>query len=397
MADIKNFLYAWCGKKKLTPSYDIRAVGNKNRQKFMCEVRVDTYNYIGMGNSTNKKDAQTNAARDFVNYLVRIGEMNAAEVPAPGVSKAPGDQPHDDGGPAAGGGAGVGFGSLPSSGPLPPHLVLKTEKEEAACSGPIPGVTGLGYSGGRNSGWGGGGGGGGAEWERGANLKEYYVKRDEQEAQATLESEEVDLNASLHGNWTLENAKARLNQFFQKEKTSAEYKYSQVGPDHNRSFIAEMQLFVRQLGRRITAREHGSNKKLAAQSCALSLVRQLFHLGVLEAFSGVTKKKEGETLEAFEVTVSPDLQQQLATVVQQLGVHVPPRPADPSDSVSLIQGKLATFEPSQRQSGAGVVPWSPPQVNWNPWTSSNIDDGPLAFVSPRSGAVEQWSSGAVEQ
>ena len=38
MADIKNFLYAWCGKKKLTPTYDIRAAGNKNRQKFMCEV-----------------------------------------------------------------------------------------------------------------------------------------------------------------------------------------------------------------------------------------------------------------------------------------------------------------------------------------------------------------------
>lgn len=130
MADIKNFLYAWCGKKKLTPSYDIRAAGNKNRQKFLCEVRVsflsghsywcsgspenkishylssdvypfichsptslqvrvDIFNYIGMGNSTNKKDAQTNAARDFVNYLVRIGEMNAAEVPALGVSNLP--------------------------------------------------------------------------------------------------------------------------------------------------------------------------------------------------------------------------------------------------------------------------------------------------------------------
>lgn len=35
-----------------------------------------------MGNSTNKKDAQTNAARDFVNFLVRIGEVTAAEVPA---------------------------------------------------------------------------------------------------------------------------------------------------------------------------------------------------------------------------------------------------------------------------------------------------------------------------
>lgn len=50
------------------------------------QVRVDGFNYIGMGNSTNKKDAQTNAARDFVSYLVRIGEMTAAEVPAVGVS-----------------------------------------------------------------------------------------------------------------------------------------------------------------------------------------------------------------------------------------------------------------------------------------------------------------------
>lgn len=49
-------------------------------------MRVDGFSYIGMGNSTNKKDAQANAARDFVNYLVRVGEMSASEVPALGVS-----------------------------------------------------------------------------------------------------------------------------------------------------------------------------------------------------------------------------------------------------------------------------------------------------------------------
>uniref|UniRef100_A0A1A8VBK1 RNA helicase n=1 Tax=Nothobranchius furzeri TaxID=105023 RepID=A0A1A8VBK1_NOTFU len=378
MADIKNFLYAWCGKKKLTPSYDIQAAGNKIRQKFKCEVRVDGFNYTGMGNSTNKKDAQTNAARDFVNYLVRIGQMSAAEVPALGVGALEGDQPDGNGG--------GGVGNLPPSGPLPPHLVVKQEQGEGGASGPVPNVMGQGYSGGGNFGR-----EGGAQWERGANLMEYYAKKEEQEAQATLESEEVDLNANLHGNWTLENAKARLNQFFQKEKTSAEYKYSQVGPDHNRSFIAEMQLFVRQLGRKITAREHGSNKKLAAQSCALSVVRQLFHLGVVEAYAGVTKKKEGETLAVYEVNVSPELQQQLAAVVQDLEVQIPAPPSDPSCPVSLIQGKMAMFEPSQRQSAAGVVPWSPPQVNWNPWTSSNIDEGPLAYCTPEqiSGDLHQ--------
>ncbi|CAL9689435.1 unnamed protein product [Knipowitschia caucasica] len=389
MADIKNFLYAWCGKKKKTPSYDIRTAGNKNRQKFVCEVRVDGYNYTGMGNSTNKKDAQSNAARDFVNYLVRMGEMNAAEVPAAGMAVP--ELAQTDG---AGAGSGDGFGTLPSSGPLPPHLVVKAEQGDHASSQvepggsmPIPGVTGLGYSAARGDqgfgpGPGYGDGGGGAQWEAGANLKEYYARRDEQDAQATLESEEVDLNANLHGNWTLENAKARLNQYFQKEKMSAEYKYSQVGPDHNRSFIAEMQLFVRQLGRKVTAREHGSNKKLAAQSCALSLVRQLYHLNVIEPFSGVSKKKEGETLEPFDVTISPDLEQQLASVVQELSITIPPPSSVPGEAVSLLQAKMAAFEPSQRQSTAGVVPWSPPQINWNPWTSSNIDEGPLAFCTP---------------
>lgn len=49
---------------------------------------MEGFGYTGMGNSTNKKDAQSNAARDFVNYLVRIGEINAAEVPSLGVSAA---------------------------------------------------------------------------------------------------------------------------------------------------------------------------------------------------------------------------------------------------------------------------------------------------------------------
>lgn len=47
---------------------------------------MEGFNYTGMGNSTNKKDAQSNAARDFVNYLVRINEVKSEEVPAVGVS-----------------------------------------------------------------------------------------------------------------------------------------------------------------------------------------------------------------------------------------------------------------------------------------------------------------------
>lgn len=38
MGDIKTFLYAWLGKQKITPNYDIRAAGSKHRQRFLCEV-----------------------------------------------------------------------------------------------------------------------------------------------------------------------------------------------------------------------------------------------------------------------------------------------------------------------------------------------------------------------
>ena len=34
------------------------------------------------GNSTSKKDSQSNAAKDFVSYLVRQGTMSPDEVPA---------------------------------------------------------------------------------------------------------------------------------------------------------------------------------------------------------------------------------------------------------------------------------------------------------------------------
>lgn len=51
-----------------------------------------------------------------------------------------------------------------------------------------------------------------------------------------------------------------------------------------------MTIYVRQLGRNVTGRETASNKQTASKSCALSLVRQLYHLGVIEPFSGTLKK-----------------------------------------------------------------------------------------------------------
>ena len=46
----------------------------------------------------------------------------------------------------------------------------------------------------------------------------------------------------------------------------------------------------------------------------------------------------------------------------------------------MTDTRLAEFTAAAHPQPAGVVSWSPPQPNWNPWTACNIDEGPLATV-----------------
>lgn len=55
---------------------------------------------------------------------------------------------------------------------------------------------------------------------------------------------------------------------------------------------------------------------------------------------------------------------------------------DSETTLSLISNQvLAEFQESNPGRSTGVIPWSPPQPNWNPWLAINIDEGPLATVS----------------
>jgi ATP-dependent RNA helicase A len=45
---------------------------------------------------------------------------------------------------------------------------------------------------------------------------------------------------------------------------------------------------------------------------------------------------------------------------------------------SLLSNQILHEFQAAKPTAAGVVPWSPPQQNWNPWTGCNIDEGPLA-------------------
>lgn len=91
----------------------------------------------------------------------------------------------------------------------------------------------------------------------------------------------------------------------------------------HRSFVAEMGIFVRELKRTVTGRETGSNKQIASKSCALSLVRQLYHLGVIEAYSGTLKqRKDDEQLAPYKVNINPELMSRVEKCILDLNLVV---------------------------------------------------------------------------
>ncbi|CAL1541564.1 unnamed protein product, partial [Lymnaea stagnalis] len=379
--DVKQILYSWCGKNKVgNPNYEFSSGGPKHRQRFKCEVHVDSLEYVGVGNSTNKKDAQSNAARDFIQYLVRIGRIGADEVPANLLSDSIAEQQQEN--QSSGEGSGGLRGVLPG-GNLAPHLRLVTGviiipiAEKLTPDGPPRDFP---------------------AYQRGP--PQAYMDRIA-EKRKLEESEDCDFNADIHGNWTMENAKSRLHQFLQMNKIKTDYKYHVMGPDHNRSFAAEMSFHVKQIGHVLHARETGSNKQVASKSCALSLVRQLYHMKVIEANTGEKKKKGSDKLPPYEMSVSEDLEQKIDQCLKQWGVEpvsnfetlenkysqVLPPPKEEGEGVgppvvSLInQPSLEEFDPAPPKRTPGVVSWSPPIPNWNPWINCNIDEGPLATSS----------------
>jgi ATP-dependent RNA helicase A len=158
-------------------------------------LRVNGFVYVAVGNSTNKKDSQGNASRDFINYLVRIGKINHKDVPV------------DAGMPS------------PSIADCNRQNIDTTPTKPVFKDGMGPNDFGQAYK---------------LYSSRGEN----YTYMDRLADQKRIEeAEDLDVNAAIHGNWTIENAKSKLHQFMQINKINADYKYTPVGPDHTRYTI----------------------------------------------------------------------------------------------------------------------------------------------------------------
>ncbi|KAL3312078.1 ATP-dependent RNA helicase A [Cichlidogyrus casuarinus] len=335
---VKSFVYSFVNRTyKVVPNYSIvsKPAGG-GRLRWLCELRVPGINYVAIGNSTIKKDAQTNAARDFVGYLIRQKIINENEAsfmksgPELEINK-PENQELTTG---AGSSVLTGGFQQPSShgAPLVPPISLARQQEAAKPQLPMG-------------------------------------------TEKVIEAEECDFTSDIHGGWTMENCKARLNEYLQSTRQPPiNIKYTPVGPPHRLSRVQK----------KLFAREEGSNKQTASRAVCLSLVRQLFHAGEIEAFTGQRKKKRSNEVPSRSLQVKVEFLQQMEEVLKSHNLHAPPRPplledTDPDSAVGfdlIRHERLAKFVGSTGQCPAQTIPWAPPMANWNPWTSCNIDEGP---------------------
>lgn len=148
--------------------------------------------------------------------------------------------------------------------------------------------------------------------------------------------------------------------------------------------MCEMSIYIKQLSRNITGRETGSNKQSASKSCALSLIRQLFHLKVIEAFSGTLKKaKTEDKLPSYPVRVDPLLISRARAALEDLNIRpVQVNASSKSENPLSLMIHVPQVERKPQPYHAGsVIPWSPPIPNWNAWNASNIDEGYLSTAT----------------
>lgn len=84
MTDCKCFLYAWLGKRKILPDYRYKPPPTEwktHNSSFEFTVTAAGYDYTGLGKGKNKKIAQTNAAFDFCQYLIKYGHLSRSDLP----------------------------------------------------------------------------------------------------------------------------------------------------------------------------------------------------------------------------------------------------------------------------------------------------------------------------
>lgn len=79
--EIKSYLYAWCTQKKLKPEYTYEPQGRSPKVRYLCSLAISGIDFKASEEARSKREAQTAAAWAFCDEMVRKGYMKAHELP----------------------------------------------------------------------------------------------------------------------------------------------------------------------------------------------------------------------------------------------------------------------------------------------------------------------------
>ena len=396
----------------------MQSSGSVHQPQFHCELRVPGFPCLGSGSASTKKEAQTVAAVKFCQQLVQAGHLQQADIPTTSPARwQPAGETDPTQSPSTSS-ASPATSPAPSAGKHSCKNELQFLHEflgKAGCagkvqfsyeqSGPVHQPVfqcRLAVPGYPDKARGSGGTKKAAQTaaarefltqqERAGKLEPGQIPGGESSQRQQLDrgsgrpgkEEEVvvgpgegeDPSAELHGGWTLDNAKSYLNYFLQTHNLSMDYKYTMLG----NTFVAEMQLWVRELNRSLAGRGTATTKLVASKSCALTLVRQLFHLKVVKAYAETVadKKEKGGSGDGspwgrpVDVVVESGLLYRLEQHLVELGQPVQdgmpgpgPRPLTPSPYLPCPVSSI-------RMPPNTAVRWGPPEQGWDPWRTCTI-------------------------
>lgn len=76
----KAWLYAWLGFRHIRPTYTHETIGQRPDQHFKCSLTADGFDKVAQGVAQSKKEAQTEAAWNFIDWLGETEKLMSHEI-----------------------------------------------------------------------------------------------------------------------------------------------------------------------------------------------------------------------------------------------------------------------------------------------------------------------------
>lgn len=120
------------------------------------------------------------------------------------------------------------------------------------------------------------------------HLSEIHLTEENIAGQKRKVDDAGDVEFDENGNWTLELARSRLSEFFQKQGKQLNCDEKEFGGPFNKQFHCSCEITVD--GKEFKAQAHASNKKSAQKKCALDMVIQLYRADLIPGNAGKRSK-----------------------------------------------------------------------------------------------------------